>query len=114
MSQNDFFLFYGEGKVTAVTSVGCPEAAASSPNDTLASGASAGDDEVDHDAEVDSVSYKRIFGRSWTYILTGYVNFATSLCVFPAITTLGKYFLSLDRCHPTARWMQLLKRLEVM
>ena len=49
--------------------------------------------EANHDVEVDSICYKEIFEKSWTYFLTGYVNYATSLCVFPAITSLGKWSL---------------------
>ncbi len=73
VSQNDFFLFYGEGK-----------------GNSSSVGSSSNSSSVDHDAEADSVSYARILSRSWAYVVTGYVNFATSLCVFPAITTLGE------------------------
>ena len=39
--------------------------------------------------EVDRISYKAIFRKSWTYLLVGYINYATTLTVFPAITSLG-------------------------
>ena len=40
--------------------------------------------------EVDRISYKAIFMKSWTYFLVGYINYATTLTVFPAITSLGE------------------------
>ena len=37
------------------------------------------------------ICYKTILRSCWPYFLTGYVNYATSLCIFPAITSLGKF-----------------------
>ena len=73
--RNPFFLFHAEGSAIASEV-----------------------EVVNHDSEVDALSYKRIFGRSWSYFLTGYVNYATTLSVFPALTSLGKYLIS-DRTH---------------
>ena len=60
MSQNQFFVHFGEGG-----------------------------NHVNHDAEVDKISYLKIVKKSWPYLITGYVNYATSLSVFPAVTSLG-------------------------
>ena len=46
--------------------------------------------EANHDSEVDQICYKQIVASCWPYLVTGFVNYATSLCVFPAITSLGK------------------------
>lgn len=39
------------------------------------------------------VNYKKIFKRSWMYFATGYINYGTTLCIFPALTSLGKCYL---------------------
>ena len=51
----------------------------------------------DHDAEVDTLCYKEIFKRSWTYLIAGYVNYATTLMIFPALTSTGKLPMSMTR-----------------
>ncbi|TRY67783.1 hypothetical protein TCAL_02925 [Tigriopus californicus] len=63
MSNNIYFLYYGEGKVSV-------------------------DQDIDHNDEVDHICYKAIFKNSWMYFVTGYINYATTLSVFPAITSL--------------------------
>ena len=65
IKHNKFFLYYAEGK----DNHGVVE---------------------DHDAEVDTLCYKEIFKRSWTYLVAGYVNYATTLMIFPALTSTGK------------------------
>jgi len=62
IKHNKFFLYYAEGK----DNHGVVE---------------------DHDAEVDTLCYKEIFKRSWTYLIAGYVNYATTLMIFPALTS---------------------------
>jgi len=62
IKHNKFFLYYAEGK----DNHGVVE---------------------DHDAEVDTLCYKEIFKRSWTYLVAGYVNYATTLMIFPALTS---------------------------
>ncbi len=69
VNRNPFFLFYGEGKQSETST-------------------------VNHDDEVDHLSYVAIVQRSWIYLITGFVNYATSLCVFPAVTSLGKNVLT--------------------
>jgi len=62
IKHNQFFLYYAEGKDNH------------------------GEVE-DHDAEVATLCYKEIFKRSWTYLIAGYVNYATTLMIFPALTS---------------------------
>lgn len=61
---NKFFLYYAEGK----DNHGVVE---------------------DHDAQVDDLCYKDIFKRSWTYLISGFLTYATTLSVFPALTNSG-------------------------
>jgi len=62
IKHNKFFLYYAEGK----DNHGVVE---------------------DHDAEVDTLCYKEIFKQSWPYLVAGYVNYATTLMIFPALTS---------------------------
>ena len=104
-----FRRFYGEGK----SSQNLATAPAATP---LSSSSSNGDGEEDEDDGFDDsesllsstvesetssndedpeiaamkIDYKRVFSRSWMYFLTGYVNYSTTLCIFPALTSLGK------------------------
>lgn len=41
----------------------------------------------DHDAQVDQLCYKAILGKCWTYLLAGYINYSTTLMIFPALTS---------------------------
>jgi len=67
ISKNTFFRYYAEGKQGRPCEI---------PS-------------VDQGVEeVDRISYKAIFRKSWTYFLVGYINYATTLTVFPAITSL--------------------------
>ena len=61
---NRFFLYYAEGK----DNHGVVE---------------------DHHAEVEQLCYKDILKRSWTYLLSGYLTYCTTLCLFPAVTSTG-------------------------
>ena len=36
------------------------------------------------------INYRTVFKSSWMYFLAGYVNYSTTLCIFPALTSLGK------------------------
>ena len=65
MKKNKFFLYYAEGK----DNHGVVE---------------------DHHAEVERLSYKDILKRSWTYLLSGYLVYSITLCIFPALTSSGK------------------------
>lgn len=65
MKKNKFFLYYAEGK----DNHGVVE---------------------DHHAEVERLSYKDILKRSWTYLLSGYLVYCITLCIFPALTSSGK------------------------
>lgn len=62
MKTNPFFLYFAEGK----DNHGVVE---------------------DHDAQVDQLCYKAILGKCWTYLLAGYINYSTTLMIFPALTS---------------------------
>ena len=64
MKKNQFFLYYAEGK----DNHGVVE---------------------DHDAEVDRLCYKDILKRSWTYLVSGYFIYSTTLMIYPAISSTG-------------------------
>lgn len=78
MSKNKFFVHFGEGG-----------------------------NHVNHDAEVDKISYLKIVKKSWPYLITGYVNYATSLSVFPAVTSLGTVRNTYTLCN-SWQWTKLL------
>ena len=62
MKTNRFFLYFAEGK----DNHGVVE---------------------DHDAAVDQLCYKAILAKCWTYLLAGYINYSTTLIIFPALTS---------------------------
>lgn len=43
---------------------------------------------TDHDEQVDKLCYKEIVKKSWPYLVAGYLTYATTLSIFPAITSL--------------------------
>ena len=45
----------------------------------------------DHHDEVARLCYKDIFKRSWTYLVGGYLTYSSTLCIFPALTSSGKF-----------------------
>jgi hypothetical protein len=65
MKVNKFFLYYAEGK----DNHGVVE---------------------DHDAQVDQLCYRDIVKRSWTYFLSGFLVYTTTLGIFPGLTSLGE------------------------
>ena len=73
IKKNQFFLYYAEGK----NNLGALE---------------------DHDAEVDTLCYKDIVKKSWTYLVAGYVNYTTTLMIFPALTSTGndKFLITIN------------------
>ncbi len=50
-----------------------------------------GNDGEDRETQSEKVSYREVIKRGWTYFLVGYLNYGTTLCVFPALTALGKH-----------------------
>lgn len=44
----------------------------------------------DHEGDMDRVSYISLFCKSFPYLISGYLNYAVALAVFPGVTSLGK------------------------
>ena len=68
MKRSKFFLYYAEGK----DNHGVVE---------------------DHHSEVEHLNYKAILSQSWPYLMAGYLTYATTLMIFPAVTSTGIYYL---------------------
>ena len=66
LSKNKYFLYFAEGKDNHITG-----------------------DTSDHDAEVDKLCYRDLLKRSWVYLVGGSIVYATTLSIFPALTSLG-------------------------
>ena len=68
MKRSKFFLYYAEGKDN--------HGQVDDPN-----------------LEVETLNYKEIVKRSWTYLLGGLVNYSATLMIFPALTSTGTFLL---------------------
>lgn len=65
LGKNKFFLYYAEGKDQFQTV------------------------EVDHDEEIDRISYLELLGNSYPYLISGFLNYGITLALFPGLTSLG-------------------------
>ena len=45
--------------------------------------------EVDHDEEIDRISYLELLGNSYPYLISGFLNYGITLALFPGLTSLG-------------------------
>jgi hypothetical protein len=67
LGDNEFFLYFAEGR-----------------NQYFAI-------DSDHEGDMDRISYMALFCKSFPYLISGYLNYAVALAVFPGVTSLGKY-----------------------
>ena len=65
LGKNKFFLYFAEGKDQFQTV------------------------EVDLDEEIDRISYLEILANSYPYLISGFLNYAITLAIFPGLTSLG-------------------------
>jgi len=69
LKSNEFFLYFAEGR-----------------NQFFAI-------DPDHEGDMDRISYLSLFCKSFPYLLSGYLNYAVALSVFPGVTSLGRNLL---------------------